>query len=35
MQGVKWVCDDALDDDEWVSELTVSRQETEVLVSLN
>ena len=35
MEGVKWVCGDALEDHEWVSELTISRQETEVLVALN
>ena len=29
------VCDDALEDHEWVSELTISIQETEVLVALN
>ena len=30
MEGVNWVCDDALEDHVWVSELTISRQETEV-----
>ena len=30
MEGVTWVCDDALEDHVWVSELTISRQETEV-----
>ena len=27
MEAVKWVCDDALDDHVWVSELTISCQE--------
>ena len=35
MEGVHRVCDDALEDHEWVSELTISRQETEVLVVLD
>ena len=35
MERVSWVCDVALEDHEWVSELTISRQETEVLVALN
>ena len=30
MEGVNCVCDDALEDHEWVSELTISIQETEV-----
>ena len=35
MEGVNRACDDALEDHEWVSERTISRQETEVLVALN
>ena len=35
MEGVNLVCDDALEDHEWVSELNISIQETEVLVALN
>ena len=30
MEGATWVCDDALEDHVWVSELTISRQEAEV-----
>ena len=35
MEAVICVCDDVLVDHEWVSELTISVQETEVLVALN
>ena len=35
MEDVSWVYDDALHDDEWVSELIISRQKTEVLVILD
>ena len=35
MEGLNWVCNDALEDNEWVSELTISMQENEVLVVLN
>ena len=35
MESVSWVCDDALEDHEWVSEITTSMQENEVLVVLN
>ena len=31
MEAVNWVCDDALDDHEWVSELTISCEEAKVL----
>ena len=33
MAAVKWVCDDALDEHVWVSELTISLQEAKVLVN--
>ena len=35
MESVNWVCEDALEDHEWVSELTISMHEDEVLVALN
>ena len=35
MEGEHWVCDDALEDNEWVSELNISITETDVLVVLN
>ena len=35
MEDVSWVCDDALEDRGWVSELTTSLQETEALVALD
>ena len=35
MESVDWVCDDVLEDHEWVSELTISMQENEVSVALN
>ena len=35
IQTVNWVCEDALDDQEWVSELTISIEENEVFVALN
>ena len=35
MEGVNWVCVDALDDHKWVSELTISRQEADVLVAVD
>ena len=34
MEAVNWVCDDALDDRVWVSELTISCQERKVLKTL-
>ena len=34
MAPVSWVCDDALDDHVWVSELTISYQEAKVLEAL-
>ena len=34
MEAVSWVCDDALDDHVWVSELTISCQERKVLKTL-
>ena len=34
MEAVSWVCDDALDDHVWVSELTISCQEAKVLEAL-
>ena len=33
MEDANWVCDDVLNDHEWVSERTISRQEAEVLVA--
>ena len=35
MESVNWVCEEALEGHEWVSELTISMQEEEVLVALN
>ena len=34
MEAVNWVCEDALDDHMWVSELTISCQEAKVLEAL-
>ena len=34
MEAVSWVCDDALDEHVWVSELTISCQEAQVLEAL-
>ena len=34
MEAANWVCDDALDDHVWVSELTISCQEAKVLKAL-
>ena len=34
MEAVNWVCDDALEDHVWVSELTISCQEAKNLEAL-
>ena len=34
-ESVSWVCEDALKDREWVTELTSSMHESEILVALN
>ena len=35
MESVNWVCEEACEEHEWVSELTVFMQEEEILVALN
>ena len=35
MESVNWVCEEAFEVHEWVSELTISMQEEEILVALN
>ena len=35
MEVLNWVCDDALDDHVWVSELTISCRDTKVLEALD
>ena len=35
MESVIWVCDETMEGHEWVSELTVSMQENEILVAPN
>ena len=35
MESVNWACEEALEDHEWVSELTISTQENEVLAELD
>ena len=35
MESVSWVCEDALEDHEWVTQLSVTLKENEILVALN
>ena len=34
-EGVRWVCEEALRDHEWVTELNVTLKENEILMALN